>query len=146
MNTSGTLYDTDYYQWIETTISLLRSGEINKVDYKNLIEELEDMGNNQKDALESNLRILLMHLLKWKFQPSKRTNSWKFTIAEHSLRINKAFKRSPSLARYFDEVLEECYQDAILLASEETGLPKNTFPVDCPFNRFEILNRHTKTE
>lgn len=134
------LYDRDFYLWLETTANLLKNRQIDRIDYENLIEEIEAMGRSEKAAIESNLRILLMHLLKWKYQPQKRTNSWKFSIIEHSLRINKAFKDSPSLRRYFNEVFEETYQDARLLASGETGLQKETFPQICPFKREDILN------
>ncbi|WP_013324180.1 DUF29 domain-containing protein [Gloeothece verrucosa] len=134
------LYETDFNLWLETTAQLLRERRLDQIDYENLIEEIEDMGNSEKNALESNLRILLMHLIKWRFQASKRSNSWRYTIIEHSLRINKAFKKSPSLKRYFDEVFEECYQDARLLASGETGLAEEEFPVTCPFLREDVLN------
>lgn len=134
------LYETDFNLWLEATAQLLRERQFNQIDYDNLIEEIEDMGNSQKDALESNLRVLLMHLLKWKFQPSKRSNSWKYTIVEHSLRLNKSFKKSPSLKKYFNNVFEESYQDARMLAASETGIPKDDFPVECPFAKEDILN------
>ncbi len=51
------------------------------------------MGKNDKNALKSNLRILLMHLLKYKYQPDKRTNSWKYTIIEHRIRLEDTFKK-----------------------------------------------------
>jgi hypothetical protein len=137
---TSTLYDRDYYLWLETTARLLRERKLSQIDYENLIEEIEDMGNSQKDSLESNLRILLMHLLKYKYQPSKRSNSWLFTIIEHRKRINKAFKRSPSFKRYFSEVFDESYTDAIDLAVAETGLPRATFPVECPFSEDDVLN------
>jgi Domain of unknown function DUF29 len=135
-----TLYETDFCLWLETTVQLLRSREFDRIDYDNLIEAIEDMGNSQKDSLESSLRVLLLHLLKWRFQPGKRSNSWRSSIVEHSLRINKSFQKSPSLVRYFDEVFEETYQDARLLAAVETGLEETAFPIDCPFAREDILN------
>jgi hypothetical protein len=135
-----TLYETDFCLWLETTVQLLRSREFDRIDYDNLIEAIEDMGNSQKDALESSLRVLLLHLLKWRFQPGKRSNSWRSSIVEHSLRIHKAFKKSPSLVKYFDEVFEETYEDARLLAAAETGLEETAFPVDCPFAREDVLN------
>lgn len=134
------LYEQDYLLWIETTLAQLRQGRLSELDLANLIEEIEDMGNSQKLALESNLRILLMHLLKWKYQPNKRTNSWKYTIVEHRKRIIKSFKTSPSLKRYFEQVFPESYQDAKDLAVAETGLSEETFPDRCPFDREDIFN------
>lgn len=134
------LYETDFNLWLETTAELLRERQLNQIDYDNLIAEIEDMENSQKDALESNLRVLLMHLLKWEFQSQKRFNSWKYTIVEHCLRINKSFKKSPSLKKYFDDIFEESYQDARMLASSETGMSKKDFPVECPFAKENVLN------
>jgi hypothetical protein len=134
------LYDRDFCLWLETTTNLLKARQLDRIDYDHLVEELEDMGNSQKAALESNLEQLLMHLLKWKYQPSKRSNSWQYSITEHCLRLKKAFKKSPSLKRYFEEVFEDCYQDARLLTSRETGLSKDTFPEICPFSVSDILN------
>jgi predicted DNA-binding ribbon-helix-helix protein len=137
---SLSLYEQDYLLWIETTLNQLRQGRLTELDLTNLIEEIEDMGNSQKLALESNLRVLLMHLLKWKYQPERRTNSWKYTIVEHRKRIIKSFKTSPSLKRYFEQVFAECYQDAVDLASAETGLLAATFPDRSPFSQEDVIN------
>jgi transcriptional regulator of aromatic amino acid metabolism len=139
-STAKKLYETDFNFWLETTAKLLRERQFNQIDYDNLVEEIEAIGRSERNALESNLRVLLMHLLKWKYQPSRRSNSWKSSIIEHSLRINKAFKYSPSLRRYFNEIFEETYQDARLLAAGETGLSKETFPEHCLFKVQDILN------
>jgi hypothetical protein len=81
-----------------------------------------------------------MHLLKWQYQKDKRTNSWRYTIIEHRDRLEVAFRDSPSLKRYFNEVLEKCYQKARRFASEETGLDIKTFPIDLPFTKEQILD------
>ena len=65
------LYDKDYYLWLEETIQLLQEGRLTDLDIFNLIEEIKDMGRSEKNALESNLIVLLMHLLKWKYQPEE---------------------------------------------------------------------------
>ena len=135
-----TLYEQDFDLWIEETINLLKNRQLEQIDYEHLIEEIEDMGGNRKDALESNLEQILIYLLKWKYQLSKRTNSWQYSIAEHSTRLNKAFMKSPSLKRYFDEVLVPCYKTARMLASKQTGLPVTTFPIDLPFTKENILD------
>lgn len=134
------LYDTDYNLWLEITAQLLRDRKLEQIDFDNLIEEIEDMGNSHKDALESNLRNLLMHLLKWFYQPSKRSNSWRCSIVEHCFRINKSFKKNPSFKRYFDEILEETYQDARKFASVETMMDIDEFPAECPFSKEYILD------
>ena len=134
------LYESDFNLWLENNVALLKQRKFTQMDIKNLIEEIEDMGNNRKDALESNLMRVFQHLLKWKYQPQKRSNSWRASITEHSLRLNKALKKSPSLKPYFQTVYEECYQDARLIASRETGIEIKIFPVDCPFTTEQVLN------
>ena len=127
-NLSQTLYEQDYYQWLTTTAQQLRQGKLAEVDLVNLIEEIEDMGRSERKAVRSNLRILLMHLLKYKYQPGKWTNSWLFTIVEHRKRLQQYLNDSPSLKPYFSEVFDECYQDAMDLAAAETGLSHENFP------------------
>lgn len=137
---SSTLYDRDFMLWIETTSQLLKEQKFTELDLENLIEEIEDMGRNNKGALESNLIVVLLHLLKWKYQPEKRTNSWKGSIREHRRRLKKAFKVSPSLKSYFAEEFGECYQEAKEQAADETGLDLNIFPVESPFTTEQVLD------
>lgn len=140
------LYEQDFSLWIETTVEQLKQKKLDKIDWENLIEEIESLGKSEKNALQSNLRILLMHLLKWKYQPDRRSNSWSYTITEHNIRIAQAFKDSPSLKRYFSEIFDDCYQNARKLAAKETGLDINIFPVNCPFSQEEVLNSDRLTE
>ena len=134
------LYEQDYYLWLKKTQEQLTSRDFSHLDVSNLIEELADMGKSEKRAVESNLAILIMHLLKYQFQPEKCSNNWLFTIREHRRRLERLFKDSPSLKRYFTEIFSECYQDARELASAETGLPLEMFPSDPPFTTEEVLN------
>ncbi|HAC66357.1 MAG TPA: DUF29 domain-containing protein [Cyanothece sp. UBA12306] len=140
ITTTSKLYEKDYHLWLQQTIYHLKQSSFAEVDLPNLIEELEDMGRNEKRAIYSNLKVVLMHLLKYRHQVSKRSNSWRSSIREHRQRIKRAFKESPSLQGYFNEVLTECYQDAKELAAEETGLDLATFENKCPFTTEEILN------
>ena len=135
-----TLYDEDFCLWLETTAELLKNRQLENLDYDNLIEEIEAMGRSEKHSLDSNLIVVLMHLLKYKYQPQKRSRSWLSSIFEHRRRLIKAFKTSPSLKRYYQEVFDECYQYAVKQASIETGLPLNSFPNTSPFTREETLD------
>jgi hypothetical protein len=135
------LYDQDFCLWIENTTQLLKERMFSELDLENLIEEIEDLGQNKKDALESNLIIVLLHLLKWKYQPNKRSGSWKRSIREHRRRLDKAMKKSPSLKPYFQEVFRECYQYSRQEASDETGLSLTVFPQECPFTISQVLDQ-----
>ncbi|MGB2926189.1 MAG: DUF29 domain-containing protein [Limnothrix sp.] len=134
------LYDEDYNVWLESTIQRIKSSDFSAVDWENLIEELEDMGRSEKRAIYSNLKILLLHLLKYRHQQEKRSKSWLSSIREHRQRLYRAFKESPSLKKYFESVVAESYEDARGLASDETGLEINDFPEQCPFSLEEILD------
>ncbi|MGK7902995.1 MAG: DUF29 domain-containing protein [Hormoscilla sp.] len=137
---SKNLYNQDFYLWIETTAKLLRKGKLESVDIENLIEEIEAMGRKEKRSLRSNLIVLLMHLLKYKYQPERRSNSWLSTIFEHRDRIEVELEDSPSLQPYLEEIWPECYSKARKKASLETGLPLTTFPESCPFSQGETLD------
>lgn len=136
------LYDEDYSRWLESTIDQLKTSQFSEVDWVNLIEELEDMGRSEKRAIYSNLKILLLHLLKYCYQPEKRSKSWLSSICEHRQRLHRAFKDSPSLKNYFVAVLTDSYEDARELAAVETGLELIVFPKECPFTTEEILDRN----
>ncbi|MGL5871605.1 MAG: DUF29 domain-containing protein [Xenococcaceae cyanobacterium] len=134
------LYERDYYLWLENTAQILREQNLARLDIPNLLEEIEDMGKSEKRAVFNNLKILLMHLLKYKYQQQKRSNSWRYTITEHRQRIEAAFEDSPSLNKYFLESFDKCYQNARKLAADETGLSIDIFPVQSPFASEETLN------
>ncbi|NJL89952.1 MAG: DUF29 domain-containing protein [Coleofasciculaceae cyanobacterium SM2_1_6] len=140
MITVKTLYETDFSLWLEETAGLLRAGKLDHLDIENLLEEIEGMSRSERDAIESNLIRVLQHLLKWHYQPQKRSPSWAYSIIEHSRRLHKAFQNSPSLRRHFETVFDECYSAACQAASVETQLPLANFPKSCPFAQADVLD------
>ena len=134
------LYERDYYLWLKQTAELIVRGNFTEVDTVNLVEEIEDMGRSEKRAIKSNLIVVLLHLLKYKYQPNKRSNSWGASIAEHRRRLLDDFDASPSLKPFFGEVFEDCYLNARKQAMYETGLPLNNFPKESPFTQAEVLD------
>lgn len=135
-----TLYDQDYFQWIAATLQQLRDREYDRVDWDNLIEEIEDMGKRELQAIRSNLVVVLLHLLKWQFQPEYRTGSWAGSITEHRTRILNNLEDSPSLKNYLETALEWAYPRARQQASDETGLTLQVFPQECPYLVAEVLD------
>jgi len=138
--TSPRLYETDFYGWIQNQAGVLRAGNFASLDLENLIEEIEDMGKNRQRALESRLEILLMHLLKWQFQPERMTPSWKYTIREQRKRITDHLKKNPSLKPLVPEACTDAYSYAVMSASEETGIDESTFPALCPWTFKQIID------
>lgn len=140
------LYETDYLKWIETTVEKLQVRDYSNIDWENLIEEIKDMGRSERRSLESNLVVILTHLLKWQYQQAFRSGSWKGSIAEHRRRIRKALKESSSLKPYLEEVFAGCYLDAVEQASAETELPVESFPQECPYTSIEVLDSNFMPE
>lgn len=137
---SQTLYDTDYLQWIETTVKKLQSHDYANVDWENLIEEIADMARSERRSLKSNLIVILVHLLKWQFQREKRSGSWEGSIIEHRRRVKEALDDSLSLRSYLESVFIECYTQAVKQAKAETGLLVESFPLVCPYQLPEVTN------
>lgn len=134
------LYEQDFYLWTQTMAAALRLGNFTQLDLQNLIEEVDALGRRDRRELERRLTTLLMHLLKWQFQPEMRSGSWRGTIAEQRLRITKLLKESPSLRSPFEQLLLPCHEDARLLASAETSLAIETFPENCPYKLSQTLD------
>ncbi|MBD2181443.1 DUF29 domain-containing protein [Planktothrix sp. FACHB-1355] len=139
-NETANLYDRDYYLWTEEIAKILRQGRFADLDVKNLLLEIEEMGKREKRAVESNLVVVLLHLLKYKYQPEKRSGSWEGSMREHRRRLNRELDDSPSLRPYLETIFDSCYQNAREQAKDETRLPVETFPVNSPFTLEESLN------
>jgi hypothetical protein len=140
--TNDNIYDQDFYLWIETISKQLKAGKFAEIDLANLIEEIESMGKSEKRELKSRLIVLLMHLLKWQYQPEKRSESWRSTITEQRICIELLLEDSPSLQPLFIEIFADCYEKARLKASEETGIKLNFFPKESPFSLEETLKNY----
>jgi len=131
----GELYDHDFAAWLDQQVALIREGRLNELDLANLAEELEDMSKSKRRELRNRLITLLMHLLKYEFQPEARTNSWLGTILEQRQQISYVLDESPSLRAYMAGLHEDAdaYRDAVKRAHIETGLPAKRFPPVNPY-------------
>jgi hypothetical protein len=134
------LYERDFYQWVETQARLLKEGALERLDIVNLVEEIEDLGIREKKAVRSNLVVVLMHLLKYQFQPRRRSRSWVASILEHRQRLRVDLRISPSLRGYAQDVFEEAYGDARARARAETGLPERKLPPKPPHTLEQTLD------
>lgn len=144
MQTIPPLYNKDFYAWARQQAHLLRTEELEKLDLPNLIEELEAMSLRERRELTSRLIVLLMHLLKWQYQPTphgrSQPRSWLNTIATQRQKIELLLEDSPSLHREVAERLAYAYSRACAQASRETGLALATFPVTCPYTVEQVLD------
>ena len=147
MNTAATpqhikacVYDEDFYAWAMMTAALLRQRRFAEIDSAHLAEELEDMGKRERRALESSIRNVTLHLLKWRYQQEKRGASWRQSIRNGRIEIQKLLRDSPSLSGDIPRMLEDEYAAARADAVDETGLSEETFPLDCPFPVEQVLD------
>jgi hypothetical protein len=120
----GNLYETDIVAWASEQADLLRSGQWSLLDIENIAEEIEDVGRSERRELESRMGVLIGHLLKWKFQPGKRSNSWLATLDVQRVRIEDSLRGTPSLKHALDDEtwLQEVWNDGLAEAIAETGL------------------------
>ena len=132
-------YEQDFGLWAEQMADLLASGRLSELDIENLVEEVRDLSKRERDRLLASLRLILHHLLKWDYQPQRRSRGWLGTIQRERANIRLYLDDSPSLRRYLtDESLFKLYAVACADAFRETGLE---FPPVCPYGIEDILNR-----
>lgn len=145
------LYESDFQKWISETISVLQAGEFDALDIEHLIEELQDLGKAEKKALQSNLKVLLAHLLKLKVQfdsPNTMQSSWYDSVNEHRERVLDDLQSTPSLKTYLEKGIVEAYPGARKLAIKDSKKAKfgvrvpeeSEYPLNCPFSIKQILD------
>jgi hypothetical protein len=130
-------YEVDFHAWTFEQARRLRAGEA--IDAQNVAEELEDLGRSQQQQLVNRLAVLLAHMLKWEFQPKKRSQSWTASISEQRVRIRRLMAKMPSLRAHLAESIAEAYEIAVTFASAETKIVEEDFPQKCPYAPAEIL-------
>ena len=138
--TTTTDYESDFYLWTQQQAALMRQGEFNRIDLdiEHIAEEIESMGRREKHSLHSYLFNVMMHLLKWRYQPDRRGASWQGSIFNGRDQIEMLLEENPSLQPQMDFLAQKAYPKARRLAATETGLPLATFPEQCPFTIEQI--------
>ena len=134
------LYNKDFYQWTVETGKLLKAKQFSELDIAHLCEEIENMGASEIRELENRFEVLIMHLLKWQFQPHMQTRSWRLTIEEQRRKLKRHLAKTPSLKSQVDSVLVDIYPDAVIAAAKETSLPRSTFPNILPYTFEQLLD------
>ncbi len=124
----------DFNAWVNQTVQLLQSQRWHEIDLPQLIAEVEDLGKSERRGIASQLTRLLLHLLKWQYQPQRRSDSWLDSITDARTQIELAIDDSPSLKTYPVEQLEACYQRALRQAAKQTGIDSSMFPEQCPYS------------
>lgn len=141
MASASALYDTDFYLWTQEQAFLLAEGKARDLDWAHLAEEIADLGRSVRKAIRSQLKRLLLHLLKGQYQPEGRQtgHSWASSIRNARDEILDDLADNPSLRRLVPELVGRVYPLARHDAADETGLPLATFPDVCPWSLEDVL-------
>jgi len=126
------LYQEDETAWLERMSELVRRRRLEELDLDNLTEYLSDMARRDRREVKSRLVLLMAHLLKWQFQPDRRSASWRATLIAQRQELAD-LAGSGVLRRHAEAVLAEAYGNAVELAAAETGLDAARFPAECPY-------------
>jgi hypothetical protein len=133
------LYEIDDYLWLEETIKILKEKKINELDIENLIEELEDLGRERRNKVESLLRQIVIHLLLleyWSQEYQYNAAHWKAEITEFRFQIDGVLTQN--LQNYLASKFELIYQNSVKYTHIKTNL--NTFPQKCPYTLEQLLD------
>jgi hypothetical protein len=134
------LYDLDFYAWTNQQASLLRAGRLAEADVEHIAAEIENMGKSEKRELVNRLRVLLLHLLKFQYQPARRGASWEGSIINTRDELEDHLRDNPSLQSQIEAAMDVAYRRALLDAASETGLARSTFPPSCPWTWDDIMH------
>ncbi|MDJ0844418.1 DUF29 domain-containing protein [Crocosphaera sp.] len=135
------LYEIDDYQWLEETVKLLKNKQVNDLDLDNLIEELEDLGREKKNAVASLLDQIIRHLLLlqyWREEQEYNANHWQGEI--YTFRVQLKRKLTTNLRNYLEVELNNIYQDALGFVKIKTQ-NKVKFPSECPYSLEQLLDK-----
>lgn len=134
-----TLYDIDFNRWALEQAEALKAGHLQQLDLEHLAEEIEALSKSDKRAIKSYLVRILFHLLKWRYQPEQRSESWENSIADSRLAIRLILEDSPSLKAYPAEVLEDAYRQARRQNPQNPAVDRGRFPASCPWTVEQAL-------
>jgi hypothetical protein len=132
-------YDTDFYAWTQAQAAALRAKDWDALDLDHLAEEVEDVGNSVRFALESQLVRLLLHLLKLAIDPTARPRrGWRGTVdaARHEI----AKRATGSLRQHPTRYLPEAYRQARRHAALMLDRPLADVPEICPWTIDQVLD------
>ena len=137
------LYDRDFFAWTQQQAALLKAGRLTDIDLAHLIEEVEDLGGEQKRAVRSHLRHLLEHLLKLRCSPADDPRrGWRDEVRNARVEIEDRLTGSPSLRSHLDTLLHDVWPRARRLAASRMADHGEhpDIPADCPFTPAQVLD------
>ena len=136
------LYEKDFVLWIDQTAEQIRQGNINNLDWENLLAEIEALGREQRNKVESYLIQTIKNLLMYQYWQSEKVYCERGWIEEiDNFRIElEILLRSKTLYNYGISILENCYQKAKRSVIKKTGFSARVFPEKCPYTWEEVID------
>ena len=134
------LYEHEYDRWLTEMVEILKNRDLEKLDYDNLIEELEALGRSEKNAVKSLLLQIIVHLMLyqfWQLEKERNANHWAAEII--TFRVQLEDKLTTNLRNYLAEELSKIYQNALLIVQKKTQL--NSLPEKCPYSLEQLLDK-----
>lgn len=127
------LYERDFVEWCEDTITKLKAQQFSEIDIESLAEEIEGLAGRDRRELRNRLRILLTHLLKRIYVVSPDDyRGWESTIKEQRRQLQYLLEQSPSLRNYLVEMFLKTWKDALCDTRED--YPQVEFPEEWTFS------------
>jgi len=93
------------------------------------------MARSEQHAVQSFLEVLLIHLLKWRFEPSHRSRSWRVSIQNARSNIRNSLADSPSLRPKIPSLVSRAYDNARRSAGAEMELDEREWEEKSPPSR-----------
>ena len=135
--------DQDFNAWLLGQAAALRERDYEAIDWDNLAEEIEAMARSERREVKNRLTIILIHLLKLKFEQGQmgHRHGWRSSVIEQRRQIANTLEVSPGLFQgKREEVLVKAYGDARRDAALESQLPTTTFPEECPWLYEQVMD------
>ena len=135
------LYEIDDYLWLEETIKLLKTKDLDNLDLDNLIEELESLGRNDLNKVRSLLRQIIIHILLleyWQEEYDRNYRHWQGEIIAFRDDLNNSL--TTTLKNKLVQELAHIYNVAVKVVVQKTGLASNLFPDNCPYSLEQLFD------
>ncbi len=139
----SSIYEHDFLLWTEQQAALLRAGKLAELDSEHILEEIESMGKEQKLALQSLLRLIMLHLLKLNYSPAKDPrNKWIEELLEFRAQAENRLEETPSLQHYAHELFDKAWPQARRIAIKTFNIygEKAAIPLECPYTLQQVLD------
>jgi Domain of unknown function DUF29 len=141
------LYEQDFYVWTQRQAEALRrlaeTRSNVELDFPHLIEEVEDLGTSQRDAVRSQVRRIIEHCLKLECSRSQDPRAgWRDSIIDARAELDD--RLSPSLRRDLDDQLPRLWTSSRTKAENALrghGEPDaaDLLPADCAYALDDLL-------